>query len=261
MKILNTNETKDELIEKLKSRPIKNSLHILAMNPSKEELAYRDYIIKRCKEFNISYIYKVFDNNTKKEDIISYTKSFDSNDGFIVLLPFNRYDDLAYLRENIKLKDIDGFTYKSMAYAMNGYKEYLPATPKAIASFIEDNYQIKSSNIVIANSSILIGLPLANYLINKKATVTLLNKSTKDQKQYIKNADIFISAIGDALFYDKEYFKDGQIIIDVGTSLVNGKIRGDVDYEDLKDLDVDILTNKKGIGAITTLTLLQDLID
>jgi len=261
MKILNTNDIKKELINELNKSTIKNNLHILTMNPTKEVLSYKNYIIKRCKEFEIGYFYKEFNLSDSKEDIIAYTSLWDNNDGFIILLPFGNFNDLSYLKENIKLKDVDAFTYKSMGYAMAGDRNYLPATPKSIVKYLEKNIELESKNIVIANRTELIGLPLSTYLMNKGATVTVINSKTKNPIDYIKNSDIFISAIGKADYYDKSYFKDEQTIIDVGTSLVNGKIKGDVNYEDLKNLDVKVITCKKGIGAITTLTLLQGLID
>lgn len=261
MKILDTNNIKNSLLERLRISNIDNNLHILAMNPSDEELAYKNYIINRCNEFDINYIYKEFSLENTKEEILDYINNFNKNDGFILLLPFGKFEDLDYLRKNIVLKDIDGFTYKSMGYVMNGNIKSLPATPKAVVNFLEENESLEGSNIVIANRTNLIGLPLSDYLINNGATVTVLNSKTKDPKYYINNSDIFISAVGRAEFYDKSYFKDGQLIIDVGTSFVNGKIVGDVDYKDLEDLDVRVLTSKKGIGAITTLTLLQSLID
>ena len=94
-----------------------------------------------------------------------------------------------------------------------------------------------------------------------RATVSVINSLTKNQKELIQSSDIFISAIGRANHYDKTYFRDGQILIDVGTSYVNGMIVGDIDYQDLKDLDIKVLTSKKGIGALTTLTLIEGLID
>ena len=261
MKILNTNDIKKELADSLKSSSISTTLHILAMNPSIEEKSYRDYIIKRCKEFQITYKYKEFETGTKKEEILAYTNKFDNKDGFIILLPFDKFDGLNYLKGNLSLKDIDGFTYKSMGYAMAGNLSYLPATPKAVAMFLEKNKGLESKNIVIANRTELIGLPLSSYLAKKGATVSVINSKTKNPKEYIKNSDIFISAIGKASYYDRSYFNDGQLIVDVGTSVVNGKIVGDVNYEDLENLDVKVLTSKSGIGAITTLTLLHGLID
>ena len=81
-----------------------------------------------------------------------------------------------------------------------------------------------------------------------------------NQKKKIKNCDIFISAIGKANYYNKDYFRDGQILLDVGVSFIDGKIYGDIDYDSLKDLDLDVVTCRNGVGSITTLSLLESLL-
>lgn len=261
MKILDTKNDKKYLIDKLKNNKIQSKILLLTHNPSDEELSYKNFIIKRCEEFDISYIDHEFDENVSASEMVKYINSFNEDDGFIIFLPFGDFEDMEYLRKNINIKDLDGFTYKSMGRSTSGQIDYLPATPKAVAKFLLNNYDLKSKNIVIANNTNLIGLPLATFLSKNHATVTILNQHTTDDKEFIKNSDIFISAIGKGNYYDKSYFKDGQVIIDVGTSYVNGKIIGDVDFNDLKDLDLEILTSKNGIGSITTLTLLENLIE
>ena len=262
MKILTTENIKSNLIEKLKTTNINKTLHILSKQPSKEVDAFKKFIIKRCEEFDITYNDKVFSDDFTNEEIIAYINSFNNEDAFILLQPFGESKELNYLRENIKLKDIDGFTFDSLGKSMVGSLEGLPATPRAIISFLNEyNIDIKEKKIVIANNTNLIGLPLSSYCSKHRAYVTILNSAYPDPHQAIKNADIFISAIGKANYYGKEYFRDGQVLIDVGTSVVNGKIVGDINYKELEYMDVRVLTSKKGIGAITTLTLLSGLID
>ena len=143
-----------------------------------------------------------------------------------------------------------------------GLKEYLPATAKAVVRFMDSqNVDYKGKNIVIANNTNIIGRPLALYLATKRASVRIINSLKKNPRSTSKNADIFISAIGKAEYYDKSYFKDGSLIIDVGTSYKNGKIVGDVDVDSIKDLDIKYLGSKNGIGSITTITLVEGLID
>ena len=119
----------------------------------------------------------------------------------------------------------------------------------------------KGKNIVIANNTNIIGRPLATYLATQRASVRIINSLTQNSKSIIKSSDIFISAIGRAEYYDKSYFKDGSFIIDVGTSYKNGKIMGDIDVGSIEDLDVNYLGSKNGIGSITTITLVEGLID
>ena len=117
----------------------------------------------------------------------------------------------------------------------------------------------RGKNIVIANNTNIIGRPLAMYLASKRASVTIINSLTKNPKDYIRTADIFISAIGKAEYYDKSFFSKGTLIIDVGTSYKNGKIIGDINIDSITDLDVKYLGSKNGIGSITTLTLVEGL--
>lgn len=144
---------------------------------------------------------------------------------------------------------------------MEGVSRSLPQTARAIVRFLEEKYpSLRGKNIVISNKTTTIGKPLAMNLVSKYATVTMITRHTVDQRDLIKNADIFISAIGKANFYDKSYFSEGMLVVDVGTTYLDGKIVGDVDYESLEDMDIEVLTNKKGIGALTTLMLLESLI-
>lgn len=260
LKRLTSDTIKKELVERLKTREIENKVLLLSKEPSPEVSYYKDAIIKRCNEFSIDFIDKEFDREGQDE-ILSFINSFDKSDGYIILSPFGGDKNLGLLKEEIKLKDLDSFTYQNLALSLEGDIRGLPATARAIAIFIEDKFKdLKRKNITIANRSNIIGKPLAAYLITKGATVSVLNSSTKNPKDFIKNSDIFISAIGKANFYDESYFKDGMCLLDVGTSYVDGKLVGDIDYSSLENLEVEVLTNKKGIGAITTLCLLNGLI-
>ena len=260
MKILNTDEIKNSLIEKLGGHKFTNKLLLLSKNPTSEVLYYKKAIIKRCEQFDIEYVDCEFDKESP-EEILAYINSFDKEDGYIILAPFGEGKDLTLLKDNIEIKDLDAFTYKALGHAMDGSTERLPQTSRAIVRFLEEKYSsLKGKHIVISNKTTTIGKPLAMNLVTKYATITMITRHTADQKELIKNADIFISAIGRANFYDKSYFSEGMLVVDVGTTYLDGKIIGDVDYKSLEDMDIEVLTNKKGIGALTTLMLLESLI-
>ena len=260
MKILNTDGIKDTLVDKLTSHKFTNKILLLSKNPTSEVLYYKKAIIKRCEKFAIEYVDYEF-TTEKPEEILAYINSYDKKDGYIILAPFGDGKDLALLKDNIKIKDLDAFTYKAQGHAMEGSTESLPQTARAIVRFLEEKYSsLKGKNIVISNKTTTIGKPLAMNLLTKYATVTIVTRHTANQKDLIKNADIFISAIGKANFYDKSYFTEGMLVVDVGTTYLDGKIIGDVDYKSLEGMDIEVLTNKRGIGALTTLMLLESLI-
>lgn len=260
MKILNTDEIKNSLIDKLGSHKFTNKLLLLSKNPTSEVLYYKKSIIKRCDEFGIEYVDYEF-TKEKPEEILAYINSFDKEDGYIILAPFGDGKDLDFLKDNIEIKDLDAVSYKALGHAMEGSTESLPQTARAIVKFLEEKYSsLKGKHIVISNKTTTIGKPLSMNLVTKYATITMINRHTADQKNIIKNSDIFISAIGKANFYDRSYFRDGMLVVDVGTTYLDGKIIGDVDYESLESMDIEVLTNKRGIGALTTLMLLESLI-
>lgn len=261
MKVLTTDCIKRKLLEKLEGSKIDNKIIILSKQPSKEAIYYKNVIIKRCNDLKIGYVDHEFVDESV-EDIINYVNSFEANYGFIVLSPFgSNASNIKTMKNSIAIRDLDSFTYKNLGLSLDGDINCLPATAKAVAMFIEDKFiDISGKSIVIANRTNVIGKPLAMYLVTRGATVTVLNSSSKKTKETIRNSDIFVSAIGKANFYDSTYFKDGMTLIDVGTSVVDGKVIGDIDYNSLEKLSVEVLTNKKGIGAITTLCLLEGLI-
>lgn len=260
MELLNTKTLRKEIISRLQDYDFKNKIILLSKNPSEEVNHYKDVIIKRCQEFGITYIDKIFKEESQ-EEILDFLSSFDNEDGFIILAPFGDREDLTMLKENIGLKDLDSFTYKSLGKILDGDKNSLPATARAVVSFMDhEGVDYKGKRVVIANNTNIIGRPLAMYLASKRASITIINSLTENPKDLIKNCDIFISAIGKAHFYDKTYFRAGQLLIDVGTSYKNGKIMGDIGSDSISDMDVKYLGSKNGIGSITTITLVEGLI-
>lgn len=227
-------------------------LLIIYQKEDKGVIAYKRAIERKCKANNIKI--EEFITTTTEETLKTINKT--KSDGYILLQPLKRID-LDYLRKNIKTdsKDLDCFTYQSLGQVMNKNFDSMSQTCRSIIKHL-DNIDLAGKDIIIANSTNVIGKPLAMYLNAKKATVTLFNSKTRNQKDKIRKADIFISAIGKPNYYNKEYFREGQTLIDVGTSYVDGKLVGDIFYEDLKDLDVNVTTSKE-VAGITTTCLLE----
>ena len=229
-------------------------LLIVYQGHDKGVLAYKKAIERKCKTNNIEIEEFIATTTEKTLQVINKT----SSDGYILLQPLVGIDT-DYLRKNIKTnsKDLDCFTYQSLGQVMDKNFSSMPQTCKAIIKYL-DNIDLVGKDIIIANSTNVIGKPLAMYLNAKKATVTLFNSKTENQKDKIRKADIFISAIGKPNYYNKEYFREGQTIIDVGTSYINGKLVGDINYDSLKGLEVNVTTSKE-VASITTTCLLGEL--
>ena len=254
------------LKEKLKNNLINNnedvSILVISQSKDKEVMRYKNMIEKQCDKYNIEFIGVNCYENESEISIANRINRSTAN-GFIILQPLNSNTNINYLQENIDntIIDLDCMIYQSLGKLMSNNFTNLPCTAQSIIQLLAfNNIDLKSKNIVIANSTNIIGKPLALYLNSKKATVTLLNSKSINQKQIIKNCDIFITAIGKANYYNKDYFKENQYIIDAGMEFKNSKLYGDIDYNSIKNLNVNILGYNKDIGQLTTLNLLNKLI-
>lgn len=261
MKVIKSDNIKENLINRIKRKKDKKRLLVISQSKSSSVLAYKKAILKRCKDFDIEVIDKIFTNNQDHLDIINYCNTLNDIDGFIILQPLSKNTDLTYLRRYMPFNDLDGFTYESLGKIMDKDFSHMPQTARSVIKFIEYmNIDLSGKDIIVANSNNVIGKPLSMYLNSKKATVTIFNSKSENQKEKVKKCHIFISAIGDANFYNKDYFTDGQILIDVGTSFIEGKMYGDIDYDTISHLDIDVVKSNNWVGFITTLSLIESLV-
>lgn len=259
---LENNALKEKLKNNLTNNSKDTSILVISQSRDKEVMQYKSMIEKQCDKYNIKFIGV---NCHEKESEISITNRINRSiiNGFIILQPLNSNTNINYLQENVNnnIIDLDCITYQSLGKLMSNNFTNLPCTAQSIIQLLEfNNIDLKSKNIVIANSTNIIGKPLALYLNFKKATVTLLNSKSINQKQIIKNCDIFVTAIGKANYYNIDYFRENQYIIDAGMEFKNSKLYGDIDYNSIKNLNVNILGYNKDIGQLTTLNLLNKLI-
>lgn len=259
---LENNVLKEKLKNNLMNNSKDTSILVISQSRDKEVMQYKNMIEKQCDKYNIKFI-GINCHENESEISIANRINRSTTNGFIILQPLNSNTNINYLQENINntIIDLDCMTYQSLGKLMSNNFTNLPCTTQSIIQLLEfNNIDLKSKNIVIANSTNIIGKPLALYLNSKKATITLLNSKSINQKQIIKNCDIFITAIGKANYYNKDYFKENQYIIDAGMEFKNGKLYGDIDYNSIKDLNINVLGYNKDIGQLTTLNLLNKLI-
>ena len=121
--------------------------------------------------------------------------------------------------------------------------------------------EIEGKNVVVIGRSNIVGLPVAKMLIDKNATVTICHSRTKNLSEITKNADILIVAIGKPKFITKDMVKAESVVIDVGVNRVDGKLCGDVDYENVKDKVSIITPVPGGVGPMTITCLLENTIE
>lgn len=156
-------------------------------------------------------------------------------------------------------KDIDCLTFESQGKLYTGEKGFVPCTANSVLTLIESlNVNIEGAEVVVLGRSNIVGKPVAQLLLNKNATVTICHSKTVNLKEVCKKADILIVAIGKPKFITSEYVKEGAIVIDVGTSSVEGKITGDVSFDDVINKAGFLTPVPGGVGALTTTLLIKN---
>tara|TARA_B100001057_G_scaffold266976_1_gene267109 strand:- start:714 stop:1586 length:873 start_codon:yes stop_codon:yes gene_type:complete len=237
-------------------------------------LTYVGSKVRSCKQVGFDSTLIKLPENITEEKLLNEVEKLNNNDdidGFIVQLPLPKHIDENKITLSINPnKDVDGFHPTNFGKMALNMKSFIPATPFGIIELL-DRYNIKTSGkhtVVIGRSSI-VGRPIS-ILMNSKgksgdSTVTVVHSRTKNVQDYIKKADILISALGVPNFVKKEMVKDGVVIIDVGITRVvdksserGYKIKGDVDFESVKNVASYITPVPGGVGPMTIAMLLKN---
>ena len=155
-------------------------------------------------------------------------------------------------------KDVDGFHPVNAGLLFQGEQKFIACTPHGIIKMLEFyNIDIQGKNAVVLGRSNIVGKPASMLLLQKHATVTICHSRTKNLQEILKEADIIVAAIGRAHFVTKDMVKKGAVVIDVGINrLDTGKLAGDVDFENVKDLCSHITPVPGGVGPMTITMLL-----
>ena len=231
-------------------------------NPASE--IYVKNKIKACETAGIySRTIKIDENVTEKDLIeeIEKLNKDDKIDGILVQLPLPAHiDELKIINAISPEKDVDGFHSVNLGKMIIGDKTgFLPCTPYGIMQLL-DEYGIDPAgkDTVIIGRSNIVGKPAAILFIEKSATVQVCNTKTKNIKDKIRNADIVIAAVGVPNFIKGDDIKEGAVVIDVGINRVNGKLCGDVDYEEVSEKAGYITPVPGGVGPMTIASLIKN---
>lgn len=231
-------------------------------NPASE--IYVKNKIKACETAGIYSRTIKLDENVTEKDLIEEIEKLnkdDKIDGILVQLPLPVHiDELKIINAISPEKDVDGFHSVNLGKMIIGDKTgFLPCTPYGIMQLL-DEYGIDPAgkDTVIIGRSNIVGKPAAILFIEKSATVQVCNTKTKNIKDKIRNADIIIAAVGVPNFIKGEDIKEGAVVIDVGINRVNGKLCGDVDYEEVSEKAGYITPVPGGVGPMTIASLIKN---
>ena len=266
MKIINTKEIAQEIKDAIRvtmPKGVVPKLVIIQVEGDKASDSYVKNKVKLGKELGIEVEHTLLKSDIsqkKLEMIISHYNADHNTSGIIVQLPLPKHLDERKALDTIDVeKDVDGLGTKQIGRLTTQSGRIMhPCTALGVINMLINITELEGKDVVIVNRSNLIGKPLQIMLTNEDATVTMCHSRTKNLKEKIQNADIVITGIGKAKFFDKSYFKDGQIIIDCSMNVYEGKLCGDVKIEDLEELDVLVASGTGHTGVMTVLSLMYN---
>ena len=235
---------------------------IVGNNPASE--IYVKSKEKACIDVGITPKTYALDENTSQADLLNLINKLNNSkeiNGILVQLPLPKHLDTTTILQSITpSKDVDGFHPLNSGYlTQNTNQGYIPCTPKGIIRLIkETNLDLTGLNAVVIGRSQIVGLPIAQLLIQQNCTVTITHSKTKNLPEICKNADVLVSAIGKPEFVTKDYIKPNAIIIDVGINRTENGLKGDVCYQDGLELAQHITPVPGGVGPMTIAMLLEN---
>ena len=198
-----------------------------------------------------------------EEELIEVIEQYNQDPlfhGILVQLPLpNHINEMRILLAIDPKKDVDGFHPMNTGNLWNGRRQMVPCTPAGIMEILREyNVELEGKTAVIIGRSNIVGKPMAQLLLEKNATVTLTHSRTPNLAKVCSKADVLIVAIGRAKFVTEDYVKEGAVVIDVGINRdEEGKLCGDVDFDQVKDKVGMITPVPGGVGPMTITMLME----
>jgi methylenetetrahydrofolate dehydrogenase (NADP+)/methenyltetrahydrofolate cyclohydrolase len=218
---------------------------------------------KTCQKLGFKSFEHHLPENTGESELLALVKSLNDNEdvhGILVQLPLPDQIDSEKILEAIDpAKDVDGFHPINVGRMMVGNATLTPCTPTGIIELL-DHYQvgIEGKHAVVVGRSNIVGKPVSILLLHRNATVTICHSRTRDLPAMVKTADIIIAAVGRPRFVTADMVKEGAVVIDVGINRVDGKLVGDVDFENVEPIAALITPVPGGVGPMTIALLMQN---
>jgi len=235
---------------------------IVGNNPASQ--VYVRNKMKACENVGFYSENIELDKNISEEELLQEIDKLNKNDrinGILVQLPLpSHINELKIIDSISPEKDVDGFHVANIGKMVIGDETgFLSCTPYGIMQLLEEyKIEIAGKDAVIIGRSNIVGKPMALMLIQKGATVQVCNSRTKDLRKKLNDADIIIVAAGVPKLLKKEDVKEGAVVIDVGINRVDGKICGDVDYEEVAERASYITPVPGGVGPMTIASLIKN---
>jgi len=252
-----------EQVSELKEKGITPGLAVIIVEGDPASRTYVNSKKRACAEIGIySEEYALPSDVSEAEllDIISVLNKRDDISGILVQLPLPKHiNEEKVLLAVDSTKDVDAFHPINVGKIMIGNYDFLPCTPAGVMELIaESGIDITGKECVVVGRSNIVGKPQAMLLLHSNGTVTICHSRTQNLAEKVKRADIVVAAVGIANFITADMIKPGAVVIDVGMNRLDGKLCGDVDFENAKEVAGYITPVPGGVGPMTIATLMKN---
>ena len=252
--------------EELKERGIEPKLAVILVGNDKPSQIYVKNKSKACEEIGIKFEEYLLDENITQKELINLIEKLNKDNtihGILLQSPIPEQLDInEAFRKISPEKDVDGFNPVNVGKLVLNQDTFVSCTPYGIMKMFEAyNIDLTGKNVTIIGRSNIVGKPLIQCCLNKNATVTICHSKTKELKEHTKKADILIVAIGKSKFITEDMVKKDAIVIDVGINRdENGKLTGDVDFENVEKKASFITPVPGGVGPMTIAMLMNNVL-
>ena len=262
-------DIKDELKEevlKLKAEGREVTLAVILVGDDPASAVYVKNKKKACEYIGIKSLSYELPAETTEDELLELIEKLNGDDtvnGILVQLPLPRHiDEKKVIRTISPKKDVDGFHPENVGALLIGEPGFVSCTPAGIIELLKrSNVEIEGKECVVIGRSNIVGKPMGVLLLRENGTVTITHSRTKDLKEICKRADILVAAVGKPKMITAEYIKEGAVVIDVGIHRMdNGKLCGDVDFDDVESHVSKITPVPGGVGPMTIAMLMYNCI-
>lgn len=250
--------------DKLKAKGVTPGLAVIIVGDDPASQVYVRNKERACEECGFYSVKYALDADTTQDELNALIDKLNKDEkinGILCQLPLPKHlDDKEVINRIDPIKDVDAFHPVNVGAIMIGDYNFLPCTPAGVMELIHSTgVDVTGKKAVVIGRSNIVGKPMAMLLLHENATVEITHSKTLDLKSITKEADILVAAIGREKFVTADMVKNGAIVIDVGMNRdENGKLCGDVDFENVKDKCSFITPVPGGVGPMTISMLMRN---